>query len=157
MEVWQDVKRNPSYEINSLTHDIRHKITHKKAFVTYASGRRYQRYVARGLHVNVHRLLAEQYFNLPIGCGQKLIVHHINGNGHDNRLCNLQVITSSMNTIQRIRGVTWHNGPYNGDTYIDDLRRVWRWEGDWQQKDIDIAHSCGFTDITPAGRYRLMC
>ena len=63
---------------------------------------------------NVHQLVAEAFLN-HTPCGYKLVVNHINPNRYDNRLDNLELITSRQNTNRKhinssseYVGVSWH-------------------------------------------------
>lgn len=61
----------------------------------------------------IHQLVAETFLN-HIPCGHKLVVNHINFNKTDNRVGNLEIITSRENTnLKHIKsssqyvGVSW--------------------------------------------------
>jgi HNH endonuclease len=66
-------------------------------------GKLYARGVRDGRRIYLHRLLMDA----PAG----LDVDHINGNGLDNRRCNLRVVTRSLNALNRraVRGL-WRDG-----------------------------------------------
>ena len=70
---------------------------------------------------NIHQLVAESFLN-HVPCGTKLVVNHINFNKHDNRIENLELVTSRengnlkhINSTSEYTGVCW-----------DKLRKKWK-------------------------------
>jgi hypothetical protein len=62
----------------------------------------------------VHKLVAMAFLN-HTPCGMKLVIDHINDNKLDNRVENLQIVTSRFNTYKtkvkyssKYKGVSWH-------------------------------------------------
>ena len=51
----------------------------------------YYEWGLNGSSMPVHRLVAFYFFNTPLD--SNLDVHHINGDKHDNRLCNLEILS----------------------------------------------------------------
>ena len=79
----------------------------------------------------VHQLVAEAFLeHIPDGT-HKLVVNHINFIRHDNRLCNLEVVTSRENANQKHMkssseyiGVSWdkQNNKWKSQIYINNTR-----------------------------------
>ena len=114
MEEWRDI---PGYEGLYKVSDLGRVLGLKRGRVMNGSKRR--RYVSISLRgigfrtYEVHQLVAMAFLNhKPLE--NKLVVDHINNDGFDNRLCNLQVITNRLNSSKdrngksKYTGVSWH-------------------------------------------------
>lgn len=108
MEEWKDVKDYKGlYQVSNLGNirelkDGRHdyKNYHKNKATGYVSVhfKKYNGKQARNFYV--HRLVAQAFIPNP---DNKREVNHVNGNKGDNRLCNLEWITSSDNKKHAIK------------------------------------------------------
>jgi len=128
-EVWKDI---PNYEGLYQVSNI----GNVKSFIRYPEGKILKQNLSSGyLMVNIyldrkcktrriHQLVAESFLNHK-PCGYKLVVNHINFNKLDNRLENLEVITSRENSSHRIKtsaskytGVVWNKPRQKWYSYI---------------------------------------
>jgi hypothetical protein len=82
-----------------------------KPFVKRAGGYTVVR-IAQGKYVPAHRVIWESV-NGPIAAGMQ--INHVNGDKHDNRIANLEVVTPSENCLHAFRtGLTSAVGGRNG-------------------------------------------
>jgi len=80
-----------------------------------------QRAYHHGTAIPLHRFIYELAFG-PIP--SKMEIDHINGNGLDNRLCNLRLVTTRKNQNNQYRH---RNGRLPGTYYdVDCTKRPWR-------------------------------
>lgn len=90
---------------------IRHKSKGRIATFKHDAGNGYVRMKVQvnKVHYQAHRI-AWLLFHGAHPCG---IIDHINGNPLDNRICNLRVVTSRENQLNRVRGTSiYKNNKY---------------------------------------------
>lgn len=92
----------------------------KKWHVTLlgAKGRKTKKYLMRAKHLNSKSsgvMFHRELLNLQVGDGK--IVDHINGDGLDNRLCNLRLCTKQQNAMSRKKKSTASLSKYIGVSF----------------------------------------
>jgi len=107
-EIWKPITDYP-YEISSLGR-VRNK--QGKILKTYIQNSGYEQIKFRGVHKQIHRLVAEAFIPNPM-C--KTLVNHIDGNKLNNTVDNLEWVTNSENIIHARRtGLNPYNKPTSG-------------------------------------------
>ena len=103
MEIWKTIAEAPNYEI-STKGNVRNK-TSKRMLKPQAFGATGYKQVSLKIKETnkyqkryIHRLVAQTFIDNP---ENKREVNHINGDKLDNRLSNLEWVTSSENQIKR--------------------------------------------------------
>lgn len=114
LEQWKDI---PGYEGLYKVSDLGRVIGLKRGKIMNGSKRRgYISISLRGTGFktyHIHQLVAMAFLN-HMPRDKKLVVDHINNDGFDNRLCNLQIITNRLNVSKdrkgssQYTGVSWH-------------------------------------------------
>ena len=94
-----------------------------------------------GRNIDMHRLLLDLD-------GTKLSVDHINGDGLDNRRCNLRVANQQQNMMNRRKGSKQTSSKYKG-VYRKKHTHLWRAHIQYNRKDIHIGY---FKDEEDAAR-----
>lgn len=79
------------------------------------SGGRYLQIGAHGKKYLIHRLVMMAFVG---DCPAGMEVSHKNGNGHDNRLCNLEYINHAMNEAEKKAHGTSPRGEKNGSSKL---------------------------------------
>lgn len=118
---------NDNVEINPLTGEIRYL---KDGVYQYpnisAAPTEYFCFGFKGKYFKIHRLIARFFLDFDENSG--LIIDHINNNRHDNRVCNLRIVSSKENARNRIPspnksskyiGVMWRENRNKWRAYID--------------------------------------
>jgi hypothetical protein len=120
MEEFRDIKGYEGlYQISNLGRVKSLKFNKEKVLIATSKN---NRYLKVGLFKNsekktktVHQLVVIAFLN-HIPCGPKLVVNHINFNTHDNRVENLEIVTSRENgnkkhlpSTSQYTGVQWRN------------------------------------------------
>ena len=92
-----------------------HKVACLPWFVSFNDGKLYAKHTSRGRRTDPrHKLYMHR---LVLNAPSELLVDHINGNGLDNRRCNLRLVDAALNTLTaRLRndntsghrGVSWN-------------------------------------------------
>ena len=68
------------------------------------SGKHYRAIKVDGRKVDYHRYIMQEHLGRPLKRSE--VVHHINGDKHDNRIENLEVMTLAEHTRLHMKGVT---------------------------------------------------
>lgn len=155
IEIWRDIEGYEGYyqvsnmgRVCSVAHDIIMKngvIKHvkNKILILHEGGN--NTYLQAYLHKDnticnklVHRLVVTTFQGtIPKG----LEVNHINGNKHDNRLCNLEIVTSKENKLHAIKtGLFNPYGENQGRARLTNkqaakIRELYH-QGNFYQKDL---------------------
>jgi hypothetical protein len=105
-EEWKVVEGFEDYQVSSLGRVKSLKFNKERILKPIKSGKYNNSYLQVGLSKNnktyfkkVHKLVAE-YFLGHKPCGHKLVVHHKNDNSLDNRLENLEIVTTRENAYK---------------------------------------------------------
>lgn len=111
MSDWQPITGYPAYEVSScgrvrflggqrrFGHTVRQAPPSERAPQPHSSG--YLQLVIQRKNLFVHRLVAEAF--VPNGCPERKHINHKNGNKHDNRVENLEWVTSKENHQHKVR------------------------------------------------------
>lgn len=155
IEIWRDIEGYVGFyqvsnmgRVRSVSHNILMKngvIKHIKNKILKLHEGGNNTYLQAYLHKDntvcnklVHRLVVAT-FQGTISRG--LEVNHINGNKHDNRLCNLEIVTSKENSAHAIRtGLFNPHGEHQGGAKLTnkqaaEIREIYR-KGGVYQKDL---------------------
>ena len=105
-EIWKEYPANSDYSVSSLgrvySNPRLSKAGHKRKGIylkpTLDAG--YLKVKIGGKNRTVHQLVAETFLGHK-PCGYKLVVNHINFDGTDNRLSNLEIVTQRENANQK--------------------------------------------------------
>ena len=103
MEIWKTIAEAPNYEI-STKGNVRNKISKRMLKPQAFGATGYKQVSLKIKETNkfqkryIHRLVAQTFIDNP---ENKREVNHINGDKLDNRLSNLEWVTSSENQIKR--------------------------------------------------------
>jgi len=122
-EIWKDVVGYEGlYQVSNMGNvaslkfnkfKLLNKLIHNQG---YTMARLYRN--GRGSTIKIHRLVALSFINSNLPNNHSLVVDHINNNKADNRLENLQILTTRQNNIKEGRysrgsskyvGVYWCN------------------------------------------------
>ena len=124
MEIWKEVKGYEDYEVSNLG---RVKSLARKIYRTNGTTQTYKERILNlcvnscgYLTVNIsnnlkkknkkiHQLVAVAFLNHK-PCGHKLVVDHIDNNPLNNKLGNLQIITTRENSSKDRKGLSKHTG-----------------------------------------------
>lgn len=94
----------------------------------------------------MHILIKEKDLTRKLNINEE--IHHINGNGLDNRRCNLQVVTRSQHKILGKKIRTKTSSIYKGVSWRKDCK-MWTAQIRFNNKDIHLGY---FKDETEAGK-----
>ena len=103
MEIWKTIAEAPNYEI-STKGNVRNKTSRRMLKPQAFGATGYKQVSLKIKETNkfqkryIHRLVAQTFIDNP---ENKREVNHINGDKLDNRLSNLEWVTSSENQIKR--------------------------------------------------------
>lgn len=103
-EVWQDIIGYEGHYLISVFGEIKSLKYGKEKILKQILRSNYYSVIltlnGKQKQIDVHRLMAETFLN-HIPCGYKLVVNHINLDKKDNRVENLEIITTRENTNQK--------------------------------------------------------
>lgn len=131
-EIWKDViGYEGHYQISNMGNVCSIKYNQRKILKQYNHRQGYKMvriYLnSKGRTIKVHRLVALAFINDNLENDYSLVVDHINDNKADNRLENLQLLTTRQNNIKQGRyskgtskyvGVYWHKTKMRFLSYI---------------------------------------
>lgn len=159
-ELWRDIENYVGFyqvsnmgRVRSVAHNILMKngvIKHIKNKILKLHEGGNNAYLQAYLHKDnevhnklVHRLVVST-FQKTIPKGME--VNHINGNKHDNRLCNLEIVTSKENSAHAIKtGLFNPCGENHGSAKLTnnqavEIRKLYK-QGGVRQKDLAILYN----------------
>tara|TARA_R110002153_G_scaffold216451_1_gene369011 strand:- start:44 stop:538 length:495 start_codon:yes stop_codon:yes gene_type:complete len=119
MEIWKEIKGYEDYEVSNLGRVKSLRFNKEKILKPTLSGSEKSKYLivslfkgGKGKTTHIHQLVAQAFLNHK-PCGYKLVIDHQNGVRTDNRLENLQVITTRKNTSKGFKNCSSkHTGVY---------------------------------------------
>ena len=134
------------------TGDIRYKkdssVRHKNAGeIATSASKSSENYVRLIVSVNkVHYMAHRVAWMIYYGDEPSGIIDHINGNPLDNRICNLRVVTSRENQLNRVRGTSiYKNNKYGiPGLYYVKVRGKFKWRAKFFELGESI--SLGYFD-----------
>jgi hypothetical protein len=118
-EIWKEVPEFPKYQVSSLGIVKSFKRNQVRILKQRMSSSGYLNVIlcdkGKIKGFTVHSLVAMSFLN-HIPCRQKLVIDHINDNKLDNRVENLQIVTTRYNVFKTqgkntsiFKGVSWSN------------------------------------------------
>ncbi|CAB5223741.1 HNH nuclease [uncultured Caudovirales phage] len=118
-EIWKEVPGFPKYQVSSLGIVKSFKRNQVRILKQRMSSSGYLNVIlcdkGKIKGFTVHSLVAMSFLN-HIPCRQKLVIDHINDNKLDNRVENLQIVTTRYNVFKTqgkntsiFKGVSWSN------------------------------------------------
>lgn len=127
-EVWRKIPNYEGYQVSNLGNVKSLKLNKEKILSNRLCGIKSNQYLSVVLYLNgkrkdikIHQLVAMAFLN-HTPCGMELVIDHINDNKLDNRVENLQVVTTRYNAC-KTQGK--YSSQYKG-VYYDKKRNKWQ-------------------------------
>tara|TARA_R110000772_G_scaffold245420_2_gene358854 strand:+ start:245 stop:718 length:474 start_codon:yes stop_codon:yes gene_type:complete len=152
MEIWKSIKGYEDYQVSNLGRVKSLKCGKERIMKLTKSKKGYLRKVFKIndklITRSIHQLVAVAFLN-HTPCGLKLVVDHIDNNKLNNKLSNLQLITSRMNSSKDVKGKT---SKYTGvSKYVSDKK--WRAKIEINGKGKHLG--CFNTELEASNAYQL--
>ena len=127
----------------------------RKSKTNYAASRRNNRtdkegFKWLGTHLSMHRLIMSRVLGRELS--QDEIVDHINGNGLDNRRCNIRLATHAQNAYNSKKDPNMFSSQYKGVCWIKEKQRWCAYIGSWKKKSNPRTYLGGYDSEEEAAR-----
>ena len=143
-EIWKKIPNYNDYEISNLGNVKSLKKGKEKIILSHGCGKRNGKYRYKSIklskngvpkRIRIHQLVAMAFLNHNINNNNNLVVDHINNNGFDNRLENLQIITKIKNQQKDKKPISGFTGVHKSSS-----TNGWRVRVTRNKKEITIGY-----------------
>jgi len=139
-EIWKDIPEYEGlYQVSNLGNVKSFQFKREKILKPYSTGKIPKHYLAVSFYENgvrkhkkIHQLVAMAFLNHKPN-GYELVIDHINNNRLDNRIENLQIVTTRFNVSKAKNG----SSKYTGVHFIKK-RKKWRCNIQYNGKTITL-------------------